>query len=1064
MQSVLHTIFKSKELEYDSKKPFWQYKFTREHFDALKEELRKRFLDSNNYDTGKIENPEDAALFVAEYWRQEYSGKKTINKELISRYLFENRWNEHLNEALFNNAYLGGDNLGIQWARINNTLKFRTLLRQGGIPQKILEGSGQKIYTDFILKIIRSNIKNVDELKDRPDLFCYLPKSFQHDNFYSACIDFVSSVEQLEDEFIDNNNPLKSIIQLVKKENKERIRRKEKNRVDLLWKLKRIEQGYKLFLEILLPEHLLIREDDLTDKFLNIYYNDSLIARYIRKNSRELFLEQLQKKDYPVNFDNANSFVMIGESKFTGYSVKNKFAPRFDSPSLWEQNNDNELQYTEGYSTSANQAVIVYPATYNCETQADSASIEVEGITAPLYRVEFNDEIDFYNSNDEQSPLKFKCQFENSYYINFNEASIEGVEDYGQTHIIRKNFNCFLMNDEGNVKNTEYNLRLTHNKKEIANKTMPLGFTQYDIEVNNLLVLKGETFNIGDLNIVVDESTNSYGIIRFVNNDGFQISVIENANHSVKIKQLDNTFQITNINPDQKIPKSIKLKIKALTQNKELTIGLTPPLSGYAFVDKESNIYPNDAAILIDNTAGSRIIIPKNNYDAIIAKLYNVYNNNLSIKIPLGQGKNDLNAIRQKTNALLNLTNVMIGNSKVKLEVKGEYHNDFREELIQGFDHSLIRYNAEAKVTDQDEEITPQETISEKLNLKAIPLISETDIYYELQDINSESLVFDETDKSYKLPDQQQNQDYNKYLIYSSLGQNNVLIKPTLYIKENELQKKIYVRNSAHFVDNYDEEQKKQRENRIIYFQKRLRMSDVFDFDGIWELTYIYFQESIRQKIPYQAFDHLTALEGKPKLIALFVIRLICDGRFDNQKLKEFGEFMGFDYLWIPLDYWKEIISELQAEKHPLLRSVEELKSKLFILFGEVPEITKSAILGYIFDDKGLNFYSGNNNEFLNRNLRRLQMNIGNNLDNLPGCYPLVNREHRDLFPVNGIQEGRLWPIILSPFAASLSSTKKDQGFWYQKNRQRPTILYTKLNYPKWYYNAFHFFLTGEII
>lgn len=1063
MQSVLHTIFKSKELEYDSKKPFWQYKFTREHFDALKEELRKRFLDSNNYDTGKIENPEDAALFVAEYWRQEYSGEKTINKELISRYLFENRWNKHLNEALFNNAYLGGDNLGIQWARINHTLKFRTLLRQGGIPQKILEGSGQKIYTDFILKIIRSNIKNVDELKDRPDLFCYLPKSFQHDDFYSACIDFVSSVEQLEDEFIDNNNPLKSIIQLVKKENKERIRRKEKNRVDLLWKLKRIEQGHKLFLQILLPEHLLICEDDLTDKFLNIYYNDSLIARYIRKNSRELFLEQLQKKDYPVNFDNANSFVMIGKSKFTGYSVKNKFAPSFDSPSLWEQNNDNELQYTEGYSTSANQAVIIYPATYNCETQAYSASIEVEGNTAPLYRVEFNDEIDVYNSNDEQSPLKFKCQFENPYYINFNEASIEGVEDYGQTHIIRKNFNCFLMNDERNVKNTEYNLRLTHNKKEIANKTMPLGFTQYDIEVNNLLVLKSETFNIGDLNIVVDESTNNYGIIRFVNNDGFQISVIENANHSVKIKQLDNTFQITNINPDQKIPKSIKLKIKALTQNKELTIGLTAPFTGYTFVDKESNIYPNDTSILVDNTGGSRIIIPKNNYDAIIAKLYNVDDNKLSIKITLRRGKNDLNAIRQKTNALLNLTNVMAGNSRVKLEVKGEYHNDFREEIIKRFDYSLIKYNAEAIVTDQDEEMESTEIITGHMNLKIIPLISTTQENIHVQDIKSYNLLYDNNDNSYKLENEIYQKSYSKFLIFNLPEDGAFLIRPSLYIKGAINPKKIYLVKTNHIIQPYKPNTRMIRQ-RIETFQDNLRESSMFDYVGIWELTHIYFQESIRQKIPYQAFDHLTALAGKPKLIALFVIRLICDGRFDNQKLKEFGEFMGFDYLWIPLDYWKEIISELQAEKHPLLRSVEELKSKLFILFGEVPEITKSAILGYIFDDKGLNFYSGNNNEFLNRNLRRLQMNIGNNLDNLPGSYPLVNREHRDLFPVNGIQEGRLWPIILSPFAASLSSTKKDQGFWYQKNRQRPTILYTKLNYPKWYYNAFHFFLTGEII
>ena len=123
--SFFSSLLQSNNLSKHDGRPLWKYMLTNHDFNKLKEELQF----SNPYSI----DPRDVTLYFSEWWKKNYQGG-TPSKQDIFESLKGNFKYNFSKEEFYKLAKKGARMLGIKWISKQNTLYFRTLLLQGGLP------------------------------------------------------------------------------------------------------------------------------------------------------------------------------------------------------------------------------------------------------------------------------------------------------------------------------------------------------------------------------------------------------------------------------------------------------------------------------------------------------------------------------------------------------------------------------------------------------------------------------------------------------------------------------------------------------------------------------------------------------------------------------------------------------------------------------------------------------------------------------------------------------------------------------------------------------------------
>ena len=142
--STFDAILQSRGLSAHDGRPLWAYEITAEEYCILKQELRtSRSL---------AWLPVECALYISEWWRQEYSGGHYSWVSILLTLCTDNFTKEEFCDA----ALLGARRLGLCWLKTDSTTQYlRTLLLQGGLPlQRLLQIEGG-VFIRFMTALLK---------------------------------------------------------------------------------------------------------------------------------------------------------------------------------------------------------------------------------------------------------------------------------------------------------------------------------------------------------------------------------------------------------------------------------------------------------------------------------------------------------------------------------------------------------------------------------------------------------------------------------------------------------------------------------------------------------------------------------------------------------------------------------------------------------------------------------------------------------------------------------------------------------------------------------------------
>jgi hypothetical protein len=266
----------------------WQYQLSEHEFFELKKLLAEARGIANI-------DPRDCALYYAEWWKRHYSGgypsKKQVFASIKNRQLFGE-------EEFYDCAKKGATMLGIRWLRNQNTLYFKTLLLQGGIPiNHIINHKGA--YKIFLLEILALNPVSIGDFAFNSSITSILPTTSRNDEIYECCLNIVKAIISEDKEYLkllEGNDALEEISkELNVKKATIRLERKRAI-IRIVWLLDIAKQQINLHLTI--PDSIDIEtfsnffvsdeSEPLPGNEYKLFYNDTIICKFIRQGNGQM--------------------------------------------------------------------------------------------------------------------------------------------------------------------------------------------------------------------------------------------------------------------------------------------------------------------------------------------------------------------------------------------------------------------------------------------------------------------------------------------------------------------------------------------------------------------------------------------------------------------------------------------------------------------------------------------------------------------------------------------------------------------------------------------------------
>ena len=377
------TTFQSNNAINKQDVKLWQHPLSDIEFNSLVETLK--FSNELNLD------PRDATLFYAEWWRRNYNGGKP-SKEFIFKSIGGNIQFNLDAQRFYKIAKKGAEMLGINWISKQNTLYFRTLLLQGGLPLNHIYANKSN-YKNFLIAVLEEQPEKIEDFIFQPSIINLLPPSSRNEIIFENCFEIVQSIlkdDNFYDELFKSNETIKEITDALKIKKKALEKKVRFFKPENFWKLN--TEKNKISLRLIFNEKY--NSDSLSqslgfatvNKTYQFYLNDKLICTFIK----------MLNGDYKTDWHNQSEEIWNGEPILPlAYVMTNdekievkdfiQTIPNLERPTLWFPISENNWKLVKSNGVSSEKALLLHPEIWTSEKEFKTLKINNTNVNYTLF-------------------------------------------------------------------------------------------------------------------------------------------------------------------------------------------------------------------------------------------------------------------------------------------------------------------------------------------------------------------------------------------------------------------------------------------------------------------------------------------------------------------------------------------------------------------------------------------------------------------------------------------------------------------------------------------------------
>ena len=616
--------------------PLWKLKIIDEEYEEL-----KNVLNAASQEEGLYKFRQEAALFYAECFRREYNGGH-ISKEFIARQAkIEDNRNA---EELFNQATRALFSLKIPLITHNNTLYFRTLLLQGGLPIGYIlrKDSGFNRYQEFLKRMLvelASKNVNWDDVELVKNLSCirYLAPSYQNENIYAISLQIIHAISVENEDLLPyqmDSSELKELTDILKKVHNDVKKRIITHPLKLQWFLKIEEntpekKGFCTYtldnVKTIFPEMIPGINEDSCYQF-DIYVSKEWTCTYKKVYSNDTTLYKCVRTEnlnFNWNGETAINIQAICDNDDTLIpSVVNNSSPNFEFPQMFQKKGNEYIQ--QSGDTSA-ECIAIFSEKWIIEKDIPKESLTINEETFNLVKFpEFKESESLSFKNTETGEVFTLKNQTSRYSAIFEEASFPWVASTNQT-LLNKRPVVKVYNKTGLLDGykqiyyrergeTVWNLYKKESLLKPGKVDIKVEFYDGSFEIKSF-------YYIGDLKFHVSDASENKATITCTKSFG-KICPVKQENHNYTPIGNSGTEWIVERNPNlENIEATCNFEIE-YNGNPTLKINIPCPYKGI-YLLKGNNLVPNNSSISTNELADYNIIVSGNPDNDIEIKGYN---------------------------------------------------------------------------------------------------------------------------------------------------------------------------------------------------------------------------------------------------------------------------------------------------------------------------------------------------------------------------------------------------------------------------------------------------------
>ena len=998
--SFFQSLLSRNNLSSHDGRPLWRYFLTDQDFDDLRKELR--------YVKPYLIDARDASLYYAEWWKRYYNGGIPSKQSIFAS--LEGNIKYHFNHKEFYRlAKKGGQMLGFKWIVKQNTLRFKTLLLQGGLPLTHIAANQGK-YLNFLLAVLEEQPETIEDFIFQPHIINHLPKSSQNDIIYENCFEIVRSIlneENIYDELLNSNSTLKTISGQLKIRANQLERKVRLAKPKNYWLLQKNDDKVSIRLTLGLASNYTneslknILGFNIKESEYQFYLNDQLICKFSKLISGNYKTDWYNQQDHQWDGDDnlPNAYIITNEKKI---EVKDfiQTMPSLYEPTLWSKFSENEWRLIKGSGSVDKSAALLMPLPWDSECENQKTKL----IDKEMRWLEFEGEIQIKRDDEKR---KYYSDVESFDWTIESENPSWIVRS--NMPVIRRNLRIHLFDARNNkIPNNKYQIWIRpHSAGAIWQKiaeinNFPLGCIDVKIEKEGLIAYD-LVYSIGNLSIDTMGATIHKATVEVKRLSTLDLRFSESP--VLEISKNTNQF-LLNVKADQfKIPTIIKGSLGLGTQRK-LFFQMTTPFQGMALVDKDGNIINENENISFKSLYGLRVLSTPGK--ETVLRFKNKVNSEVKISKVINEDFQPLTAYLDEIERLYYLSDAMDYRNKVCLELReGQVQKSYE---ISGFSHTLDLEQAE-------EGILSLYNLEDILDLFAIPVGG--------SDIDVTPIPLLRESEHYKVPF---HESIKQWIIISQ-KKNGIQLMPR------------FINTDPNYIG--------LEKNERIQFYAEQFLENSFK-NGIWNQLLSLFNICSKNgyDIPFSTFDQFRALSIDSKIAAkafLFLSVNQVDREIFLQKdIPEMEKDLGICFHWIKSEDWKSALNEIID-----FFKVESLDIYKYLLI--IKEYMEENGLNEVFDlimEKKIK-----TKRISHMEINTLRSNLGERvLKELPGNSPRIHGDYG--IPIKHHKQVKL--LIKSPIAVaeSIKNVPTDYPIWGPDeiiNTIRRNIQYSQYLSPGFY-------------
>lgn len=1006
--SYFNFLLAANNIDKNDLRSFRELRLNDLQFDELKREITSH-RSLNRLD------PRDCALYYAFWWQREYNGDVPSSNEIfksLGAY-------DHVisSEKFYKHAKKGAKQLRVKWIKKQNTLFFRTLLLQGGLPIKHIKNNAGPYYT-FLSRILELKPEAIEDFAFDRTITNILPASSQNETIYESCLEIVRAIWNDDSgfsTFFEHEEDIKKIISKLKKRKSEIIPIQRRNSIKGNWLLKRVENKFVITLNLKIPQT--IQKEifiDLFDELDNnniskkyyFYVNEMLVCEFASNMSGNFNTSWYNSE---IVWDGQEIIPEVYITDNTGRSYNNSTIintlPSYRRPTLWSPVTAEIWILEKGHNTKAEVGLLLFNSEFS--TCGDYSSSSINSFAVNF--LQFDYEVILHNTNND---LLFKTgqpAFEYSIYCNKPKWILKSNVSVTNGRPV-----IFIFDENGLSKPpTKLEYRVNDEEWQALEYDLPVGLIKLKIS-NGDLSEQDVIFNIGTLSLNIRESAIDRAVLEFSQNN-FLISFPENP--------LYNSFVNRNRNVNMELydgkshPKSIKCKFKIHDQRRALIIEIVSPFCGLEIFNSDNSIVEVGGNLLLSNLYGLRIL---NNTDSqVFVRMFNTRKDHIKI-IRECQGKKiPVNTFLEDFNKLFLLSDALSPDSAIRFQLCRETNNGnltiAKEYLVNRYSNSII-----SEVGDKLVKISYKH--ESQNNLYAIPLDCDVNLIDIISiDLNGEGCFLFEN----VIP------QINNYILFADMLESNDKILPSFLSVDKQN------------VETDDDDRLKRIE---VY--KNILLEEDFSGEN-WQKFVSYFIIAKSYDLPFSTFDILKTATISQEIAAkaFFILRkYMGDDEFLQKTLLDFENDLGFEFHWISKNNWQKALKWTNG-------TFSNFEDVGFFISSNIP----SEKFMQISLNHFLNIPIKTGVSAVRVKIQKMRADLGEQvLNGVPQVCPKIAAINKSIIQVD-TGNARVKILLKAPVAVAQSILDKPNDIWdntHNGDSVRRNIKYSYELHPEWFADA----------